>query len=314
MKISIITPAYNPGEFLLETYRSLAAQTYGNFEWIIVDDNSNDENKEIFSNIRNQAKFSVVIITNETNIRQAASKNIGLKQAKGKYIKFLDADDLLDEKHLENQLYAIEASASKQAVFSPTANFVTHIENRKINNSYKNVLAENVEQLKRFLVFPFFSHCGCLFRKEDLDSLNGFNETLVTDEDGDLILRLMLNGIVFHAVDNSFYYYRKHSFNSRVSTNDSDEKWQARLDVCLHVEKQLQGEYVVLKEALAQRLDSIGLQAYVFSKPLAKLMFEHAARIFPNYVYPGSSLQRFVRKLLGVRLYLTLKRVIAYVK
>jgi glycosyltransferase involved in cell wall biosynthesis len=62
--ISIIAPAYNPGELLLETYNSLEKQTFQNFEWIIVDDNSNEYNQKLIEHI----------IRNSTNIRQLSKE------------------------------------------------------------------------------------------------------------------------------------------------------------------------------------------------------------------------------------------------
>ena len=57
MKISVITPAYNPGSLILETFMSLQNQTFKDFEWIIVDDCSDDFNKTLFRKIKNSAFF-----------------------------------------------------------------------------------------------------------------------------------------------------------------------------------------------------------------------------------------------------------------
>jgi glycosyltransferase involved in cell wall biosynthesis len=311
MLVSIITPAYNPGELLLETYDSLAKQTFQNFEWIIVDDNSDNDNKKLIQGIEKIASFPVRIIRNEINLRQAKSKNIGLTEAKGKYIKFLDADDLLDKKHLENQYYLIESKNSKNiAVFSPTINFVGSIENSNINDSYKSVPLDNIRQLEQFLVYPFFHHCGVLFRKDAVEHINGFDENLLTDEDGDFILRLMLNGVLFFPEERSAYYYRKHDFNVRVSANDSDEKWLARMKVCLKIEKKLNGKYAQLKEPLAQRLDVIGLSCLDYSEDLSQEFFMNAERIYPNYAIPGNMLPKIIRTLFGNKGYYRIKKLL----
>ena len=255
MKISIITPAYNPGPLILETFRSLKNQTYQNFEWIIVNDCSNDENEYLFNKIKNEANFHVIIITNKINYKQARSKNIGLKHANGKFIKFLDADDLIDINHLENQYNLLKKYGHKNhAVFSPTINFWEKKDKRieKLNSSYRNVGMNSFDQIKYFLVFPFFSHCGCLFLKQDIVDVNGFDEYLTTDEDGDFILRLMFKGIIFICQDKSYYFYRQHE-NERVSNNDSIEKWEHRYYVCEKIEKQLVNDFSHLKEQLAQR-------------------------------------------------------------
>ena len=90
---------------------SLQNQTFKDFEWIIVDDCSDDLNKALFRKIKNDAGFSVFIISNPINYKQAKSKNIGLKYANGRYVKFLDADDLIDVDHLENQYNSIQINS-----------------------------------------------------------------------------------------------------------------------------------------------------------------------------------------------------------
>lgn len=310
--ISIITPAYNPGKLLVETYNSLENQTLKDFEWIIVDDNSDDYNRQLIERIKERASFPVHIIRNMNNLRQAKSKNIGLDYAKGKYIKFLDADDLLDDKHLENQYNLLNFSNDKNiAIFSPTNNFVGSIEKSKVNDSYKSVPLDNIKQLERFLVYPFFHHCGCLFYKDSIEKINGFDEKLLTDEDGDFILRLMLHGILFLPEETSKYYYRKHNFTLRVSSNDSDDKWLARLEVCLKIENMLNnGKDKYLYESLAQRLDVIGLSCMEYSKELSGEFFEHATRIYPNYRIPGNTIPVIIRYLFGNYGYQKIKKLV----
>lgn len=311
MKISIITPAFNPGELILETFTSLKNQTYRDFEWIIVDDNSNKLNQEIYSKIKKTANFKVKIIRNESNFRQAKSKNIGLKNCDGDFIKFLDSDDLLDKNHLQNQLNVlINSSLEKCAVFSPTVNFYEHNGKNKyeVNYSYRSVLSENFSQLKRFIVFPFFSHCGCLFRKNTLLEINGF-DNLITDEDGDLIVRLMFNNVLFLAEEHSFYYYRHH-LNSRVSTNDTIQKWDHRLRVCKKIEKQINYHKYDLKQELAQRLDILAIEAYLNNYSNYNLFFKEAKLVYANYKYPHSRIQNSIRLIFGLKFLLFIKKLI----
>ncbi len=310
--ISIITPAHNPGSLIFSTFDSLNNQSLKNFEWIIVDDFSDSKNKKHFETIGNTANFSVRIIENKINLRQAKSKNIGLNVAKGDFIKFLDADDFLDKYHIANQMERMlkKGDAQNYALFSPTLNFFGLKDSRKqyVNKTYKTVSCNNHEQLKRFLVFPFFSHCGCLFKKEDLLDINGFDESLITDEDGDLILRLMINGMTFDVVENSFYYYRQHS-NERVSRNDSNEKWEHRLKVCLKLEQQLALKFPDLMEQLAQRLDILGLQSYYVNREFSHKFFSKAKQVYPGYEFAGNKSFNFMRKYFGTSFSLKLKKL-----
>ena len=212
----------------------------------------NEENKGFYRAIKAKANFQITLSTNPTNLRQAKSKNIGLLFAKGEFIKFLDADDILDKHHLRNQYnYFQESTENYCAVFPPTKHLwsVNGECKEQINLSYRTLVNSNFEQLKRFLVFPVISHCGCLFKKKDLISINGFDEELITDEDGDLILRLMLQGMLFIPNEDSFYIYRHHSYPS-VSINNSEEKWQHRLRVCNKIEPLLKNILRGLKSNL----------------------------------------------------------------
>ena len=101
--VSIITPSYNSSRFINECVNSVLVQTYTNWELIIVDDASNDNSRELISNIAardNRIKF--VFLTK--NIGVAGSRNIALEKSKGRYIAFLDSDDVWHKEKLEKQL------------------------------------------------------------------------------------------------------------------------------------------------------------------------------------------------------------------
>ena len=94
---SIIIPTYNRANFIKKTMQSILNQSYTNFEIIVIDDGSTDNTKEIIDSIddiRIQYYF-------QENKERGAARNFGTKKAKGKYITFLDSDDLFMPTHLE---------------------------------------------------------------------------------------------------------------------------------------------------------------------------------------------------------------------
>ena len=107
-QVSIITPSYNSGCFIAETIRSVLAQTYSNWEMIIVDDCSTDNTESIvkaFADTDPRIRY----IRNEKNSGAAVSRNLALKEAKGRWIAFLDSDDLWKPEKLERQIqYMVE--------------------------------------------------------------------------------------------------------------------------------------------------------------------------------------------------------------
>ncbi len=103
--VSIITPSYKTAKFIKETINSVIAQTYTNWEMLIVDDCSNDETKEIVDSFKDAR---IKYFENENNQGAAISRNKALKMAKGKWIAFLDSDDLWEPNKLEKQVFFME--------------------------------------------------------------------------------------------------------------------------------------------------------------------------------------------------------------
>ncbi|AGA78976.1 glycosyltransferase [Echinicola vietnamensis] len=125
--VSIIIPSYNYGQFINKTISNLKAQSYSNWEAIIIDDGSTDDTEEVITNaIGKDKRFTYLKIKNKGN---AAARNVGLDLATGDYIQFLDADDLLSEQKLEIQVEALHAK--DENVISYTNNVYFKHENPK---------------------------------------------------------------------------------------------------------------------------------------------------------------------------------------
>ena len=100
--VSIITPSYNTARFIAETINCVLAQTYTNWEMIIINDGSKDNSENIvrgYCDIDHRIK-----LFNQPNAGSAAARNNGIRRAKGRYIALLDADDLWEPNFLESQL------------------------------------------------------------------------------------------------------------------------------------------------------------------------------------------------------------------
>lgn len=101
--VSIVVPVYNAERFIRDTIASVQAQTYADWELILVDDVSKDDSVSIIKSLQKSDK-RIKLIQSEKNQGAALSRNIGTKNAKGQYLAFLDADDLWDEAKLEKQV------------------------------------------------------------------------------------------------------------------------------------------------------------------------------------------------------------------
>lgn len=100
--VSIITPCYNGAKYISETIDSVIAQTYTEWEMIIVDDGSKDNSAQIISGYA--AKDSRIRLISQENAGSAAARNNGIRNASGQYIALLDADDLWLPEFLEKQI------------------------------------------------------------------------------------------------------------------------------------------------------------------------------------------------------------------
>lgn len=105
--VSIITPAYNSKNTIRETYKSVMSQTFSDWEWIVVDDGSNDGSFSLIKEFESSDP-RIHAYQNEKNSGSSVARNVGLKHASGRYITFLDSDDVLDPNYLECQLEFIK--------------------------------------------------------------------------------------------------------------------------------------------------------------------------------------------------------------
>lgn len=100
-KVSIITPVYNSEKYLKDTIESVLNQTYTNFELILINDKSKDASIDICKSYKDDR---IKIIDLPENVGVCMARNIGIKSASGRYIAFLDSDDVWDSKKLEKQI------------------------------------------------------------------------------------------------------------------------------------------------------------------------------------------------------------------
>lgn len=103
--VSIIMPSYNTAKYISDSINSVLTQTYTNWELLIVDDCSTDNTDEILASLRdNRIRY----YKNEKNSGAAISRNRALREAKGKWVAFLDSDDLWHPEKLEKQIRFME--------------------------------------------------------------------------------------------------------------------------------------------------------------------------------------------------------------
>lgn len=118
--VSIIVPVYNAGNYIEETIRMVEAQTYENWELILIDDCSKDNSRWMIEHYLNNrvSKQPVHLIQKKQNEGAAMARNTGIEASNGRYIAFLDADDIWFPEKLEKEMDFME---EKQAAFVCTS-------------------------------------------------------------------------------------------------------------------------------------------------------------------------------------------------
>ncbi len=179
-KVSIIIPAYNTGDLIIETLGSVFALEHHDLEVIVVDDGSTDNTCELVG-----AMAGVRLIA-QANAGDSAARNTGLAASSGEYIMFLDHDDLLLPSAATDHLACLAASADFDMVVG--SNYLI--------NAQGEPIGENPLATRRFSgrdvalgLTPSFSQC--MYRRSALERIGGFRPSATVAADHDLNLRLL---------------------------------------------------------------------------------------------------------------------------
>lgn len=165
--ITVLMTVYNGERYIRQSVESVLKQSYSDFEFLIVDDASNDGSLEI---IKAYQDPRIRIIQNPANQGQTLSLNIGLRQARGEYIARIDADDIAFPHWLQSQINFLE---NKGAVDVLSAGLVTFDE-KGLGKVYFSPSCREDILLKAIIKSPV-NHGGALMRKDTILGIGGYN-------------------------------------------------------------------------------------------------------------------------------------------
>jgi len=207
--ISIVVPIYNTEAYLAETIESVLAQSFSNWELVLIDDGSTDGSSLICQAYSDQDKR--ISYHYKPNGGQASARNLGLKLSKGEWIAFLDADDLWLPQKLEHQLKEIE---ERQPDFLYALGYFYYPEKEEKLEAYDWVSGEmSGDDFFHIL----YESCAVntntvMVKKSLLHEVGSFNEDPILrgTEDWDLWLRIAKNVKNVYGSPNRDVYYRIH--------------------------------------------------------------------------------------------------------
>jgi len=201
--ITVVTPSYNCSAFILDTINSVLSQSYSNWEMIIVDDCSTDNSVETIEKIINDNP-RIRLIRLKNNVGSAQSRNIALEVANGRFIAFLDSDDVWYPDKLEKQvLFMLE----KKTPISFTSYEL--IDENGVN---KNHVISSVEKLHQI---DYLKNTIIGFSTSMVDTKivgNNFRmKDIRTRQDTSLWITLLGKGFIAYGIDEVLVKYRVHS-------------------------------------------------------------------------------------------------------
>lgn len=234
-KISVIIPCYNQAEFLKESCNSIIAQTYENWEVIIINDGSNDITEKVSLEFTAKDKRFKYVYQENGGLSSARNKGLGL--ATGEYIQLLDSDDIVAPDKFEKSLKHI---ANHDIIITNFYLFTKSIEDKikpycklnKINFDYLTLLTEWDTK------FSFPPHC-CLVKKSIIGETT-FEKGLKAKEDWVFWLDLFKKTPKIKFIDEKLAFYRRHENNM---TNNIKHMNKNLLLACMHVYKNLDTQY-----------------------------------------------------------------------
>jgi glycosyltransferase involved in cell wall biosynthesis len=190
--ISIITPAYNASEFLSQTVASALAQTWRDFELLIVDDGSTDDTREI-AQAWERTDPRIRVLTRPHG-GPSAARNTAIAQARGSYFALLDSDDLWHPTFLGSQMTILKGRPTVDVVTGNAYNMGGIRDGEPVNPAGKSCRELSLREIlaRENAVFVM-----SVFRRTVVERITGFDERLPLNEDYDFWIRAAHAGFVF---------------------------------------------------------------------------------------------------------------------
>lgn len=261
--VSVIIPAYNAEDYIIQCLESILKQTYTNLEIIVVNDGSTDATLEILKTIQD----SRIVLISQENRGCSSAKNSGLKHASGSFIQYLDADDVLSPDKIEAQVQKIRSSQNSIAVCR------TIVFQNDINQNLEEIDTDIINKEGSGLTFLLRLMGGdgvpamvqpnaYLLPKEIADKIGDWNVSISPspDEDGEYFARALL------AAENVYFteginYYRKLSDQKSLSQVHS---YQRALNLLKTVELKFKHVFNVEKSKRTEKLFQLNISQVAY--------------------------------------------------
>lgn len=209
--VSYIVPVYNKEMYIEQCVTSIEKNGIDSYEIIIIDDGSTDNSLSLINELKkNNDRINCI---KQNNKGVSAARNLGIKKAKGKYVQFVDSDDLLNSNYLIEIMKIIENS-EVDIIFFDYLNFYSYdeiIEELDSIFSFKELEPLDIELL--FNKYILHNIGTKIYRREVIQNLF-FNEKISLYEDISFCLNAIMQSSKMIYVDRKIYFYRRNVLNS----------------------------------------------------------------------------------------------------
>ncbi len=211
-KISVIVPCYNNDQTIIETIESITKQEYSPVEIIIVNDGSTDKSEDIVSSYIKINNAVNIALINQDNSGPSKSRNNGAEKATGKYLLFLDADDLIAPSYIKKSIECLENNPMLNIVYSEAEYFGAKKGKWNLPEfKLPNFLVENCIPI------------SAIIRNEVFTKVGKFDENLNFVEDWELWIKIIMEFGGVYQIPETLFYYRKRFDKSSITDNENIE-------------------------------------------------------------------------------------------
>ncbi|MDY6902826.1 MAG: glycosyltransferase family A protein [Cyanobacteriota bacterium] len=220
VNVTIVLPAYNASEYLAETLNSVLNQTYKDFELLVIDDGSTDNTRDIVRDFCQQD--SRIRLISQENQGVSVARNSGIKMARGKYIAFLDSDDLWLPNKLARHVEHLQANPNLGLSFA-RVEFVTF--DGKSTGNYSNPRMVNISAKDLYEENAAVTPSNAVINRTALEQVGGFDGELSGAADAELFLRLKCHGWEVEGINEVLVLYRTSLGGMSSQLYKMEEDW-----------------------------------------------------------------------------------------
>lgn len=218
ISISVVIPCYNVEEYIEEGLRSILLQTLPALEILCIDDGSSDRTVALIQKFQQEYPHLIKLYINDGNRGATYSRNRGLAIARGDYIQFFDADDLLHADKFMHEAEVIDKLSTKPDI---------------LVNNVKKIFVDGSEKIYEFpAIDPWCAlmdgmmgvTSANLYRRSKVLEVKGWSEDLKSSQEYDLMFRMMMAGAVVH-FDPVLLCTNRERISGSITKSNPRDKW-----------------------------------------------------------------------------------------